>query len=154
MREHRILWHIGEYFGGDFLNAANTGRGFLRVSVRSANGAVPVPDAQVTIYAADEDNANTGVLYSLRTDESGLTPLIELPAPSRIESMTPGSPTPYARYNIEVKKDGYGGVSNLGAPIFDGVVSTQPVLLVPLSEFEERREETIYESQPGTNPLL
>ena len=43
---------------------------------------------------------------------------------------------------------------NIGVPIFDGVLSTQRVTLIPLSEFETDREERIVESVPGQNPLL
>ena len=135
-------------------NKTMPGRGYLRVVVRTANGTLPVSDAEVLIYGSDEDSGNTGVLYSLRTGVDGRTVMVELPAPPRALSMTPGNPAPYARYNITVHRDGYGSVQNIGVPVFDGVVSTQPVTLIPLSEFEESRPERIVETPEGGNPLL
>ena len=116
-----------------------TGMGRLQVIVNTAGGSLPVADAAVTVYGADTENDNTGILYSLRTDISGLTEYVALAAP---------------RYNIAVHRDGYGTVRNIGVPVFDGVLSTQRVTLIPLSEFETDREERIVESVPGLNPLL
>lgn len=134
-------------------NTAMTGIGRLRIAVNTANGALPVSGASVQVYSADQASG-AGLLYSLRTGAGGLTETVELAAPPRAESLVPGVPAPYARYNIAVEKDGYGGVRNIGVPIFDGIVSTQPVTLVPLSEFESSREEEIVESAAGENPLL
>jgi hypothetical protein len=110
--------------------------------------------AQVSIFASDSENDATGILYSLRTDEDGLTPTVELAAPPRILSMTPGTAVPYGRYTVSVQKDGYGTVLNIGVPIFDGVVSNQSTTLIPLSEFETGREERIVETPAEGNPLL
>ncbi len=132
----------------------NPGKGRLLVIVNTAGGSLPVADAQVTVYGSDAENDDTGILYSLRTDTGGLTEYVELDAPSRSLSLTPGNPAPYARYNIAVHRDGFGTVRNIGVPIFDGVLSTQRVTLIPLSEFETDRAERIVESVPGENPLL
>ena len=64
------------------------------------------------------------------------------------------NPAPFARYNVTVHKAGYGSVQNIGVPVFAGVVSTQPVTLIPLSEFEEDRPEQILETPEGSNPLV
>ena len=133
--------------------ANSPGRGKLQVTVNTADGVLPVADAVVNIFGSDRDADNTGILYSLRSDRSGLTETVDLAAPSRSLSLTPGNPVPYARYNITVHRDGYGSVQNIGVPVFDGVLSTQRVTLIPLSEFEEDREERIVESMPGTDPL-
>ncbi len=125
------------------------GNGFLRVIVRTAGGALPVADATVNIYGSDPQNGNTGLLYSLRTGIDGLTPPVELPAPPRAQSLTPGTPTPFARYNIEVRKEGYNGVTNLGAPVFDGIVSAQPVLLLPTVQGDETGERIVESPETG-----
>jgi len=131
------------------------GTGYLRVSVRAAREALPIPGALVLVYSSDREGDSTGVLYSLRTDEDGLTEVIPLPAPPASQSMTPGDPAPFGRYNITVQKEGYGTVENVGAPIFDGILSVQPVMLVPLSEFETEAdgERRVFESPAGENPL-
>ena len=133
-------------------NQPTAGGGFLRVIVRTAGGALPVEGASVDIYGSDPGNGNTGILYSLETGIDGLTPPVELPAPPRSESLTPGTPTPFARYNVEIRKDGYNRVTNLGVPVFDGIVSTQPVLLLPTVKGDET-EESIVESPETGNAL-
>jgi len=127
--------------------------GFLQISVRSAGGALPVPDVSVTVSDGAPESSG-GILYSTKTGRDGLTPVFPLPAPPRSLSMTPGDPAPYGVYNITVSKEGYETVENIGVPIFDGILSTQPVLLVPLSEFETDRPERIVETPQDGNPLL
>jgi hypothetical protein len=134
-------------------NETKPDTGYLQVVVRTADGVLPLRDAQVLIYDADPENDSTGVLYSLRTDGDGITPVVELAAPPRALSLTPGNPFSFARYNITVHREGYGSVQNIGVPVFSGVVSTQPVTLVPLSEFETDRPEQIRETPAGSDPL-
>ena len=130
-------------------NQPTAGNGFLRVIVRTAGGALPVEGAAVDIYGSDRGNGNTGLLYSLETGIDGLTPPVELPAPPRAESLTPGTPTPFARYNVEIRKDGYNRVTNLGVPVFDGIVSTQPVLLLPTVLGDETGEDIVESPETG-----
>lgn len=131
------------------------GMGYLRVAVRTAGGALPVPGASVSVYGSDAHNDNTGILYTLVTGEDGQTETVGLPAPARTLSLSPGSAAPYARYNIEIRRDGYAGVSDIGVPVFDGIVSTQPVALIPLGEFEKPGEfQRIYETPAGESALL
>lgn len=130
------------------------GSGFLRVSARTANGALPVPGAQVIIYGAEADQGNAGVLYALRTGEDGLTPPVELDAPPRSLSLQPGTAIPYAQYNIEIRREGYVPVIDLDVPIFDGIVSTQPTLLIPIGADGIIPETQIRESEPESQPSL
>ena len=130
-------------------NQPTSAGGFLRVIVRTAGGALPVEGAAVDIYGRDPGNGNTGLLYSLETGIDGLTPPVELPAPPRAESLTPGTPTPFARYNVEIRKDGYNRVTNLGVPVFDGIVSTQPVLLLPTVLGDETGEDIVESPETG-----
>ncbi len=138
------------------MNKENTGRGYLRVVVRKARETLPIEGAFVQVYGSDAAGDNTDVLFSLRTDADGVSETVQLPAPPAALSMKPGDPAPYSVYNVTVQKDGYGRVENVGVPIFDGVVSTQPVQLVPLSEFAagEESEMRIFETPTGENPLL
>ena len=136
--------------------ADNTsGRGYLRVIVRKARETLPIEGAFVQIYGG-KAGEGSDLLYSLRTDTDGITDTVELTAPPAALSMKPGDPAPYGVYNITVQKDGYGTVENVGVPIFDGVVSTQPVQLIPLSEFrtDGESELRIFETPTGENPLL
>lgn len=106
--------------------------GYLQIRVTSAGGAFPIKDAVVTVLSDPLANgAQSSVIRTLRTDASGLTETVPLPAPSRTLSQSPGSGKPYATYNIAVYKDGYYSVEGLGIPVFDGIVSTQAINLLP-----------------------
>ena len=107
--------------------------GSLIVSVYSARGAIPIPDALVTIRGSDKDSS--GVISVLISDQSGNTPKITLPAPPAAESESPGNEKPFATYNIEVDKEGFYPRQFLNVPVFSGITSIQPVNLIPLSEY-------------------
>lgn len=121
--------------------------GYLSVRVSDALGAFPIEGALVHIsrYITGE-----GLLYSLVTDESGLTPTVELEAPPKSESLSPGGAKPYSEYLITVIKDGYYTSENIGLPIFGTVTARQNVDLLPLTEADAlsdvRGERIFYES--------
>lgn len=112
-----------------------SGTGALRVQVTEVGGTLPIKNAIVRILEyGDEGTEGSNVLYSLRTDSNGLTPTVYLPAPPAGDSMKPGDSRPYSIYNVTVDYGGYYPVEGVGIPIFDGITSTQPVNLQPLSE--------------------
>lgn len=108
--------------------------GTLTVVVRTASGALPVPDAQVTIRSGEGEEAL--FLRTVTTDESGRTPTLILEAPSREDSLSPGGAHPYAVYDIQTVKDGFYTGQNLSVPLFAGVHSVQPVELIPQPPYE------------------
>ena len=107
--------------------------GYQRIFVSEANGTIPIPGALVLITDYAEEGGGD-VIYSLRTDEDGLTPTVELPAPDAGESQRPGSARPYALYGIRAAADGYYPAEFVAVPVFSGIVSLQSVNLIPLSE--------------------
>ena len=107
--------------------------GSLIVSVYSAGGAIPIPDALVTVRGSDKNSS--GIISVLYSDESGNTPKITLPTPPAAESESPGYVKPYATYNIDVDKDGFYPRQFLNVPIFSGITSIQPVNLIPITEY-------------------
>ncbi|MBR4205416.1 MAG: hypothetical protein IKQ92_08060 [Clostridia bacterium] len=107
--------------------------GFQRIFVSEANGTIPIAGALVYITDYAEEGGGD-VLYSLRTDEDGLTPTVGLPAPDEGESLRPGAARPYALYGIQVMADGYYPAEYVAVPVFPGVVSLQNVTLIPLGE--------------------
>ena len=108
------------------------GSGGLRVSVRTADGALPIADATVTII----DKASGRTLRTQTTDRSGNTEIISLPAPSAALSQTPGGGEVYAVYRLTVTADGYFEQVNESVPIFDGVLSLQNAALIPRAPYE------------------
>ena len=113
-----------------------SGNGFLRVRVTEAAGSLPVRGAvvRITEYPAEEMSDEGALLYSMRTDENGLTPVVSLPAPPAGDSLTPGAAQPYAVYNISVTYDGYYPVEGVGVPVFDRITAVQRIALLPFTE--------------------
>lgn len=108
---------------------------YLRVEVQTADGALPVPDADVIVsrYVKGEPTLHQ-VFY---TNESGETPTITLPAPPEALSEEPGNPKPYAEYVIRVDADGFLPMEFRDVPLFSGVTSVQTAQLQPEPENEE-----------------
>ena len=102
--------------------------GYLQVFVRTAGESLPVKDALVLI----EGN---GTQRELRTDRSGKTERIPLPAPPASNSITEGNTNPFALYRVTVKKEGFYTQMTKNVPIFAGVGSLQPVTLIGLAEY-------------------
>ncbi len=108
----------------------NERRGTARFRTYTARGALPVKGASIIV--SREIGGRQHVFYTLTTDESGLTPIISLPAPPKELSAAPDSPvTPYAAYDVQVNAAGYDEVLIRSMPIFDGVQSVQRIALVP-----------------------
>lgn len=116
--------------------------GFLTANVKTANGALPLENASVTVYSSPPPSENnesgfdeTDVIYTLKSDKNGKTQRVALKAKPLGLSQSPSEPFPYLSYNILVTKDGYYDSTYLNVPIFEGVTSIQDVYLIPLSEF-------------------
>ena len=106
--------------------------GYLVVRVSTARGAIPLDGASVSIRGSSPETS--GIIYSMVTNQDGLTDKISLPAPALSLSESPGNPTPYSRWNIDVFKDGYAPISFTGVPVYASVVSVQPAVMVPLAQ--------------------
>ena len=126
------------------MNGENQHIGFLDVVVKTANGALPIEGALVNIYEYTETSEGSergGLIYTLETDKNGKAPRVALPAKDKNLSLSYGNPKPFATYNISVLKDGYYDNHYVNAPIFQGVVSMQPVTLIPLAEYASPQDD-------------
>lgn len=106
--------------------------GYLTTQVRTANDAVPLRGAQVTVL---DDQGRS--VYDLVTDENGETQTVPLETVSRdfsLESSYTG--TPYVGYHVFVQASGFNSVYISGVPIFEGETAIQPVALVPMQEMQ------------------
>ncbi len=109
------------------------GEGKLIIRVSGGNGAFPIENAVVNVSGRNGNDEGSGIIYSLRTDESGLTDVVVLPAPSGSLSLSPGAGVqPYSVYDITVTKNGYLDSENAGVQIFDGVTAIQNFDMIPL----------------------
>ena len=111
-------------------NPNQAGIGFLVVQVTTANTAIPLANAAVTLRESEGGR----VLYELRSGSDGRTERVGLPAPPRAESMRPSAERPYAIYNVEVKLDNYENAFYQNVPVFDGITAIQQANLVPVPE--------------------
>jgi len=126
----------------------DTAYGTLAVRVFTAKEALPVFDALVLVSRAV--GGRPTLQWSGRTDISGNTGEIRLPAPEAALSEEPGHIRPYAAYRIQVEKDGFYMAEFRDVPVFSGVTSVQPVELIPLPQRESSvREMVVVEREPS-----
>lgn len=114
--------------------ASYNGTGYLVIRVSTANGAIPLSGARVTVRGEEEQNRD--VYVRMETSSSGLTDKIALPAPLRALTDKPGAASPYALYGIDVFADGYKDIRFTAVPVFDTITSVQPVNMIPKPDNE------------------
>lgn len=118
--------------------STDQGVGYLTVRVSTASGAIPLEGAAVNIRGGNVDDS--AVIYALATNSDGLTPTVSLAAPPRSASLSPQDTTPaYAVYNVDVFAKGYAPAFFHNVPIFEGINSVQPAILLP--DIENARED-------------
>ena len=135
-----------------------TPHGYLIVKVYTANGAIPLEGAFVSVSSKEASLRDGDApplpgdsLITVRTDRSGATKRLVLPAPSAQLSQSPGRSRPFAVYDITVELEGYERQFFFDAPVFDGITSIQPVLLKPLPENARESNFSPYESRSYEN---
>lgn len=122
--------------------------GFIKLQVSTARSAIPISGAKVTISRMIGSSPH--VFATAVTDMDGLVAPIPLPAPDRSLSEQPenqGEPVPFATYDIRTEYPRHVPVENISVPVFDGIVSIQPVSLIPDTNGNPAPEE-IYEQEP------
>lgn len=129
--------------------------GYLRVKVSTAQGAVPLSDAIVTVRNNKSDG-NRDVIYSTTTNADGLTEKIALATVPRSASEGPDRGVPFLTYNLEVALPGYYTQYYQNVPVFAGISALQSVEMIPLPQngydFSlSPDDERFFE---GENPLL
>lgn len=105
--------------------------GNLQVNVTSILGSRPISDATIQISYAGEP---TSVIEEIRTDSSGQTESIELPAPPVEYSLTPSASQPYSEYNIQIIAPGFESIEISGAEILPGQKAIQNISLMPMDD--------------------
>ncbi len=128
-------------------NITGNGTGSILVQVYTADQAVPIADASVIITRPTEGVEE--LVRILKTDRSGRTEVINVPAPPAENSLTPDGGERYYKYNIRVDYPGYYTMENVNVPVFEGQKSIQPMFMMPLMEDEERGKViTVVEEEP------
>ena len=103
--------------------------GQLQIQVNSVLGLLPIDNATISIsYTGNPDT----IIEQLRTDNSGETATIDLPAPPIEYSMEPVAEQPYSEYNIRIDAEGYDPVFISGTEILPDTLAIQPVRMEPI----------------------
>ena len=105
----------------------NPSFGTLIFQVTGGQGAFPVTNAVVTLSKLLPDDLSLSI--TIRTDESGKTKPISLPAPSKALSQSPNNGVVYAAYDARVTAEGFLPTEIRNLPVFDGITTIQPVNL-------------------------
>lgn len=119
------------------------GTGTLLVTVRTAENALPVAGASVTV--TDERYGEPRLMASLETNADGIAPLITLPAPLSAPDV---QNVAYAVYTVEVTADGYLPERIVDVAVLSGERGTLPVLVKPAPTNLVVPEQVEYSSMP------
>ncbi|MBQ3199916.1 MAG: hypothetical protein IJB67_06080 [Firmicutes bacterium] len=104
--------------------------GYLRISVAAALRALPLMNAQVSVYSDERERAQD-LLAVLTTNESGLTEQISLPAPLLGNSLTPDQVNPYNLFYVRIVAADYVTRDRIPVQIFPGIISDLVVNMQP-----------------------
>jgi len=130
----------------------DTGR--LTFNVTSTIGLIPINYATITIRSSGVQDS---VIEELRTDSSGQSETVELPAPPFDYSQEPGSNQPYANYDIVVTAPGYEPTIVNGTEVLPDATAIQPIELTPIETGTEEEDivippHTLYYEYPPKIP--
>lgn len=116
------------------------GTGRLSVFVTHSGGLYPIVNADVTV-----SDSGGKIFAKQKTDISGKTPVINLPAPSKIYSEAPGPNIKDVAsfYNVRIDADGFVSVILEGLPIFDGILSNQGYDMTYLAAADDDRPQVV-----------
>ena len=102
--------------------------GSLQIQAVRSDNRFPIQDATVSLSIPD---APDQIVEQTTTDASGQTDALRLSAPPLEYSLTPGSPQPYANYNIRITASGFKSVTIHGCEVLPDAFAIQPVQMDP-----------------------
>lgn len=113
-------------------------KGYFRAHVTSSIASRPISGATVQILDNDYPEH---VIEEIKTDISGQTDVVSLPAPPLEYSMEPAAQKPYSEYNIRISAPGFETVDISGAEILPGQTALQNAALIPMPDSVGESEE-------------
>lgn len=121
--------------------------GYIQVRAYESYAQLPLMDVAVTITAED------GTAISMRlTDRNGRILPVEIPVPDLSDSQSPDpAERPYAIVNLYAHLRGYEQVEAENLQVFAGTVTIQDLMMIPLSEFPDRWDQTVVFNTPPQN---
>ena len=124
--------HAAESIAADPIRSfltQNPAFGTLIFQVTGGQGAFPIAGATITLTKQLHDQQRLS--FTIATDESGKTPPLSLPAPSKELSQKPNNGIVYATYQAEISAPNHVTTKIRDLPVFDGITTIQPVNLSP-----------------------
>ena len=121
--------------------------GYIQVNAYESYARLPLKDVAVAITAED------GTAIAMRlTNRSGQILPVEIPVPDLSESQTPDPPErPYAVVNLYAHLRGYEQVEAENLQVFADTITSQDLMMVPLSELPDQWDQTIIYNTPPQN---
>ena len=121
--------------------------GYIQVHTYESYAQLPLKDVAITVTATD------GTAIAMRiTDRSGQIVPIEIPVPDLSESQTPDpAEIPFATVNLYAHLAGYEQVEAENLQVFANTVTTQNLMLIPLSELPGSWDQTAVFDTPPQN---
>ena len=107
--------------------------GYIRVHAYTSDAQIPLQDVSVAIT---DPNGNPIALRL--TDRSGFIEPIPITVPDRSASQTPDTGIiPYTNVNIYARLENYEQIEAENVQVFAGIVTTQDLPMIPLSELPD-----------------
>ena len=106
-----------------------SGVGYIHIKAYTSRAQIPLEDVAVSVLDAE------GKLLALRvTDQSGNTTPISVQVPNATNSQSPQSGRPiFTKVNIYARAEGYEQVLARDVQVFEHVVTTQELPMIPLA---------------------
>ena len=121
--------------------------GFIQLRAYTSAAQFPLENVAVTVTAPD------GTAIAMRlTDRSGRIQPIEIPVPSRQESLQPDPPEqPFAVVNLYARKNGYEQIESENIQVFAETTTFQNLEMIPLAEYPALWNQTVIFNTPPQN---
>lgn len=122
----------------NILKTTEKGTGYLKFGVFDISVGNPANNAKIVVSVTE--NGTEVPLFTLFTNESGQSSVIELETPPFDYSLQPDQPQPYSSYNAVITASGYETEEINGIQVYANSTSIQNVNLIPLNVVENGTE--------------
>ena len=115
----------------NILKTTEKGTGYLKFGVFDISVGNPANNAKIVVSVTE--NGTEVPLFTLFTNESGQSSVIELETPPFDYSLQPDKPQPYSSYNAVITASGYETEEINGIQVYANSTSIQNVNLIPVN---------------------
>lgn len=122
----------------NILKTTEKATGYLKFGVFDISVGNPANNAKIVVSVTE--NGTEVPLFTLFTNESGQSSVIELETPPFDYSLQPDQPQPYSSYNAVITASGYETEEINGIQVYANSTSIQNVNLIPLNVAENGTE--------------